>query len=221
MRGISVREAKPDDLDAVVELRLSLLREYGDHPLYGRLHPDVRRRAFELYRTQLASTSETMFVAVRDGDIVGVLRCVDAPSSPLLMPEHYCYVSSAYVKPDLRRTGVLSALVDAAERWCDARGITEMRLHNASGVRMPNGQIYKNSMGLDATVIAQTLKEVANCRRSGIMINTFMLARDRTLVEFVKRVSEISRGKAYFTSTMTLGQFILMDFLKRKTRKVS
>ena len=53
------------------------------------------------------------------------------------------------------------------------------------------------------------------------MINTFMLARDRALVEFVKRVSEISRGKAYFTITMTLGQFILMDFLKRKTRKVS
>jgi len=136
MRGVSVREAKPDDLDAVVELRLSLLREYGDHPLYGRLHPDARRRAYDLYRTQLASASETMFVAERDGDIVGVLRCVAAPSSPLLMPEHYCYVSSAYVKPDVRRTGVLSALVDAAERWCDARGITEMRLHNASGVRM-------------------------------------------------------------------------------------
>jgi Ca-activated chloride channel family protein len=90
-----------------------------------------------------------------------------------------------------------------------------------SALTMPNGQIYKNSFGLDTTVIAQTIKEVANCRRSGIMINTFMLARDRTLVEFVKRVSEISRGKAYFTSTMTLGQFILMDFLKRKTRKVS
>ena len=64
-------------------------------------------------------------------------------------------------------------------------------------------------------------KEVANCRRSGIMINTFMLARDRALVEFVKRVSEISRGKAYFTNTMTLGQFILMDFLRRKTKTVS
>ena len=48
-----------------------------------------------------------------------------------------------------------------------------------------------------------------------------MLARDRALVDFVKRVSEISRGKAYFTTTMTLGQFILMDFLKRKTRTVS
>ena len=53
------------------------------------------------------------------------------------------------------------------------------------------------------------------------MINTFMLARDRALIEFVKRMSAISRGKAYFTNTMTLGQFILMDFLKRKTRKVS
>src|SRR5690348_9216716 len=90
-----------------------------------------------------------------------------------------------------------------------------------SALTMPNGQIYKNSFGLDTTVIAQTVKEVAQCRRSGIMINTFMLARDRSLVEFVKHVSAISRGKAYFTTTMTLGQFILMDFLKRKTRKVS
>ena len=48
-----------------------------------------------------------------------------------------------------------------------------------------------------------------------------MLARDRVLVEFVKRVSEISKGKAYFTNTMTLGQFILMDFLKKKTQKIS
>ena len=86
---------------------------------------------------------------------------------------------------------------------------------------MPNGMIYKNSMGLDAMVAAETLREVADCRRSGIVINTFMLARDRALVEFVKRMSEISRGKAYFTTTMTLGQFILMDFLKHKTRRVS
>jgi Ca-activated chloride channel family protein len=102
----------------------------------------------------------------------------------------------------------------------DMRQIIMITDGKPSALTMPNGQIYKNSFGLDATVIAQTLREVANCRRAGIMINTFMLARDRTLIEFVKRVSEISRGKAYFTSTMTLGQFILMDFLKRKTRKV-
>ncbi len=103
----------------------------------------------------------------------------------------------------------------------DMRQIIMITDGKPSALTMPNGQIYKNAFGLDLTVISETLKEVGRCRQSGIMINTFMLARDRALVEFVKRVSEISRGKAYFTTTMTLGQFILMDFLKRKTRKVS
>jgi Ca-activated chloride channel family protein len=103
----------------------------------------------------------------------------------------------------------------------DMRQIVMITDGKPSAMTMPNGQIYKNSMGLDATVIATTLREVANCRRAGILINTFMLARDRALVEFVKRVSEISKGKAYFTNTMTLGQFILMDFLKKKTQKIS
>ena len=103
----------------------------------------------------------------------------------------------------------------------DMRQIIMITDGKPSALTMPNGQIYKNSFGLDATVIAQTLREVADCRRAGIVINTFMLARDRALVEFVKQVSAIARGKAYFTTTMTLGQFILMDFLKRKTRRVS
>jgi Uncharacterized protein with a von Willebrand factor type A (vWA) domain len=103
----------------------------------------------------------------------------------------------------------------------DMRQIVMITDGKPTALTMPNGNIYKNSMGLDMAVVGETLKEVANCRRTGIMINTFMLARDRALVEFVKRVSEISRGKAYFTNTMTLGQFILMDFLRKKTRKVS
>jgi Ca-activated chloride channel family protein len=103
----------------------------------------------------------------------------------------------------------------------DMRQIVMITDGKPSALTMPNGQIYKNSMGLDVAVVAQTLREVADCRRSGIVINTFMLARDRALVEFVKHVSAISRGKAYFTNTMTLGQFILMDFLRKKTRTVS
>jgi Ca-activated chloride channel family protein len=103
----------------------------------------------------------------------------------------------------------------------DMRQIVMITDGKPSALTMPNGQIYKNSMGLDAYVLQETLKQVTDCRRSGIMINTFMLARDRALVEFVKMVSSISRGRAYFTNTMTLGQFILMDFLKRKTRTVS
>ncbi len=103
----------------------------------------------------------------------------------------------------------------------DMRQIVMITDGKPSALTMPDGRIYKNSMGLDASVIAETLREVANCRKSGIVINTFMLARDRALVEFVKEMSAISRGKAYFTNTMTLGQFILMDFLRRKTKTVS
>ena len=103
----------------------------------------------------------------------------------------------------------------------DMRQIIMITDGKPSALTMPDGQIYKNSMGLDRYVLTETLREVAACRKSNIMINTFMLARDRALVEFVKRVSEISRGKAYFTNTMSLGQFVLMDFLKKKTRSVS
>jgi Ca-activated chloride channel family protein len=99
----------------------------------------------------------------------------------------------------------------------DMRQIIMITDGKPSALTMPNGAIYRNAMGLDAEVIGATLHEVAECRRSGIVINTFMLARDRALVQFVKRVAALSRGKAYFTNTVTLGQFILMDFLRRKT----
>jgi Ca-activated chloride channel family protein len=102
----------------------------------------------------------------------------------------------------------------------DMRQIIMITDGKPSALTMPDGRIYVNSMGLDPKILKETYREVAICRRSGIMINTFMLARERALVEFVKKVCEISRGKAYFTSTMTLGQYILMDFMKRKTRKV-
>ena len=102
----------------------------------------------------------------------------------------------------------------------DMRQIIMITDGKPSALTLPDGRIYVNSMGLDPKILEATYREVANCRRSEIMINTFMLARDRYLVDFVKRVSEICRGKAYFTNTMSLGQFILMDFMKRKTRKL-
>ncbi len=89
-----------------------------------------------------------------------------------------------------------------------------------SALTEKDGAIYRNPFGLDPRVVALTLKEVANCRRQGILVNTFMLARDHDLVAFVKKVTEICRGKAYFTTPYTLGQFVLMDFLKKKVEKV-
>ena len=88
-----------------------------------------------------------------------------------------------------------------------------------SAVTMPDGRVYKNPAGLDPFVLKETFREVAACRRSGIVINTFMLARDQALVQFVAKVGRMARGRAYFTSTMTLGQYVMRDFLRGRTKR--
>ena len=129
----SIRRATLGDLPLIVELRLALLRENGDHAIYGRLRPDARERAYEMFAGQLRAPNEVMFLAERDAEVVGILRCVDTPNSPLLEPDRYCYVSSVYVRPAARRTGVLTDLLRRATDWCASRGLTEMRLHNVPG----------------------------------------------------------------------------------------
>ena len=69
-------------------------------------------------------------------------------------------------------------------------------------------------------MVTQTLEEVGRCRRSGILINTFMLASDHSLIRFVQKVTELCRGKAYFTTPYTLGQYLLMDYMQKKTRHI-
>jgi len=130
---VRVREATPRDLDAVVTLRLALLRAHPEHPIYGHLRRDVADRARMLFAAQLRSPTEVIFLAERDGEAVGVLRCVESVGSPLMEPARYAYVSSAYVRPEARRSGVLRALLVAAERWARARGLHQMRLHNVAG----------------------------------------------------------------------------------------
>lgn len=129
---MNVRRAGPADLDVVVELRLALLREHSTNLVYRRLRPDAPQRARPMFRAQLESTGEAIFLAERAGKAVGILRCVESGGSPLLYPSRYCYVSSVYVRPEARRSGVLAALLQAADRWCASRGLTEMRLHNAA-----------------------------------------------------------------------------------------
>jgi Ca-activated chloride channel homolog len=99
----------------------------------------------------------------------------------------------------------------------DMRQIIMITDGKPSAVTLPDGRVYKNPAGLDPRVVRETLREVAACRKSGILINTFMLARDPALVEFVSTVCEMARGKAYFTNTVTLGEYVMRDFMKRRT----
>ncbi|MEX0891933.1 MAG: VWA domain-containing protein [Gemmatimonadota bacterium] len=102
----------------------------------------------------------------------------------------------------------------------DMRQIIMITDGKPSAVTLPDGRIYKNPAGLDPKVVRETLREVNACRKGGIVINTFMLARDALLVRFVAEVSQLTRGKAYFTNTMTLGEYVMRDFLRKKTRRV-
>jgi len=102
----------------------------------------------------------------------------------------------------------------------DMRQIIMITDGKPSCLTLEDGRMYKNAFGLDPLVISRTLEEVNRCKKQGILINTFMLASDYGLVNFVQKVTEICRGKAYFTTPFTLGQYLLMDYMNRKTRTI-
>jgi len=102
----------------------------------------------------------------------------------------------------------------------DMRQIVMITDGKPSAITRPDGQIYKNAFGLDPYIVSETFAEVNACAKGGIMINTFMLARDPDLVAFVRRVAAVCRGKAYFTTPATLGQYVLLDYMNRKTKTI-
>jgi len=118
------------------------------------------------------------------------------------------------------REGLRLAQRLLARQRKDMKQIVMITDGKPSALTEANGEIYRNPFGLDPRVVSLTLHEVANCRRQGILVNTFMVARDRELVAFVKKVTQICRGKAYFTTPESLGQYVLMDYLDKKVRNV-
>jgi Ca-activated chloride channel homolog len=107
-----------------------------------------------------------------------------------------------------------------ARQTKDMKQIVMITDGKPSALTLPDGRIYKNAFGLDPLVISETLEEVARCKRSNIMINTFMLASDFSLMQFVQQVSAMCRGKAYFTTPENLGNYLLMDFMSRRMKTI-
>jgi len=118
------------------------------------------------------------------------------------------------------RDGLILAQRLLAQEKKDMKQIIMITDGKPSAITLEDGRIYKNAFGLDPLVISQTLEEVARCKKRGILINTFMLASDYGLVQFIQKVTEMCRGKAYFTTPYTLGNYLLMDYMNRKTRTI-
>ena len=118
------------------------------------------------------------------------------------------------------RDGLILAQRLLAQEKKDMKQIIMITDGKPSALTLEDGRIYRNAFGLDPLVISKTLEEVSRCKRQGILINTFMLASDYGLVNFIQKVTELCRGKAYFTTPYTLGQYLLMDYMNRKTRTI-
>ena len=118
------------------------------------------------------------------------------------------------------REGLRLAQRILARQNKDMKQIVMITDGKPSALTLPDGRIYKNAFGLDPLVISETLDEVARCKRSNIMINTFMLASDYSLMQFVQKVSAMCRGKAYFTTPQNLGNYLLMDFMSRRMKTI-
>jgi Ca-activated chloride channel family protein len=118
------------------------------------------------------------------------------------------------------REGLRMAQRILARQNKDMKQIVMITDGKPSALTLPDGRIYKNAFGLDPLVISETLEEVARCKRSNIMINTFMLASDFSLMQFVQKVSAMCRGKAYFTTPQNLGNYLLMDFMSRRMKTI-
>jgi Ca-activated chloride channel homolog len=118
------------------------------------------------------------------------------------------------------RDGLILAQRLLAQERKDMKQIIMITDGKPSALTLEDGRVYRNAFGLDPLVISRTLEEVSRCKRQGILINTFMLASDYGLVNFIQKVTELCRGKAYFTTPYTLGQYLLMDYMNRKTRTI-
>src|SRR3989442_4655236 len=119
-------------------------------------------------------------------------------------------------------------VTDGKPTACFVEGVQETSFASLGSARVQppanagasGRRLYKNSMGGDPFVMEATFREVQACRKAGIMINTFMLASDYYLVEFVKQMTAMTNGKAYFANPGNLSQFVLIDFLRRRTSRV-
>jgi uncharacterized protein with von Willebrand factor type A (vWA) domain len=82
-----------------------------------------------------------------------------------------------------------------------------------------NGKLFKNPYGLDRRIVNQTLSEARSCRKNDITLTTFMVAHDPWLVDFVKQLTEVCKGRAYYSSLNRLGEYIFVDYIRNRKQR--
>jgi len=89
-----------------------------------------------------------------------------------------------------------------------------------SCLRMPNGDYYKNSVGLDELIVEKCYAMARQARKIHIPITTFMIAQDPYLMQFIRHFTEANKGKAFYTGIKGLGEMIFEDYETNRRKKL-
>ncbi len=196
--------------------RVPELVRHRDHARLLAQHDPLRRRS--LHARQARGHGAAQLIRTQyPGDTLHVVLFHDSAEEIPLRELGRVRVGPYYTNT---REGLKMARRILERERKDMRQIIMITDGKPSAITQPDGRVYKNAFGLDPIVIRETFSEVSACAKAGILINTFMLARDYDLVAFVRRVAAMCRGKAYFTTPQSLGQYVLMDYLDKKTRTI-
>lgn len=128
-----------------------------------------------------------------------------------------------YLKVGPYHTNTLAGLQQARHllhRQKNANKQIFMITDGKPSVIIENGRIYKNSFGLDKKIVNRVLDEAVVCHREGIAINTFMIASDPYLQNFVRELTEANKGRAYYATLDNLGGYVFEDFIRNRRKKI-
>jgi uncharacterized protein with von Willebrand factor type A (vWA) domain len=226
----------PFQLDLQRTIRNAISRQGGGTPVM--LHPDD----FEIDRTEHLTRSST--VLMLDLSMSMPMRDNFLPAKKVAMALHHL-ISSQFPRDYLGLVGFSeTARVITADQLPEVswdfvygtnmhHGFTLARqlLAKQSGNKQilmitdgeptahitPSGDIYFNYPPVRETVEA-TLREVVRCTREGIRINTFVLDATSALTAFIEKMTQINRGRAFYTTNEALGDYVLVDFLEHRRR---
>jgi uncharacterized protein with von Willebrand factor type A (vWA) domain len=232
----------PFQLDLHRTIRNALRRSGSGTPV--RLHPDD----FEIERTEHLTRSST--VLMLDLSMSMPMRDNFLPAKKVAMALHHL-ISSQFPRDYLGLVGFSeTARVITAEQlpevsWDFVYGtnmhhgftLARQMLAKQSGSKQiimitdgeptahitPSGDVYFNYPPVRETIEA-TLREVVRCTREQIRINTFVLDATSALTAFIDRLTQLNRGRAFYTTNEALGDYVLVDFLehrRRMTRRAS
>jgi Ca-activated chloride channel homolog len=90
-----------------------------------------------------------------------------------------------------------------------------------SCLRMPDGQYYKNSNGLDEMIVEKCYNMAAQARKMHIPITTFMIAQDPYLQQFIEEFTKSNKGKAFYTGLKGLGEMIFHDYESNRKKRIN